>query len=331
MELDVKIEDELKENCYLGTFRWKNVDFITLPQIENDFIIKESELIEKSMTSNWKEYLDFRIPDVEFSPSLVDALSYALSIIQQISVLKQLKLLSKTISNLLNGIKNNSKGTTILNIVIIGAAKKTEERISSQSNYFDELYYYILSLLLNATEETSKLETIEKFRLNIVLTGEEVTKNSSFISNSNPKISYNYFAEKTYEFFKSNSFDYPKDNTLVFGLNCGFGAGFKKLTLSWMKDLQLLFRLNYIVGFSVTNDYEDFKGEKLLVSYLHGKIVSETPENKFKSMSVYKSEADDNWACGNYAFYIVNGISKSINIKPEEVIKVLEENNLLKN
>ncbi len=333
MQLDSNIEDELKENQYLGTFRWKNPKLNKLEQINlNDITFNFSNYLISYQTS-WKTFLDLRFKDEEFEASMIDALSYPLSIIQIIDKMISMKLLDN-IALIKKSILQNSKikNKTTLNIILIGASKKTEERIALQSNYFDEIYYFLLCYIYSLCIDDKEREVIyNTFSLNICFTGEEVSTNNSYTSQVNSKINYSFYSLKTYEFLKENSLDFTKSNSIIIGLNCGFGAGYQKLTLSWIKDLQLLLKMNYICGFTFTNDYEDQKGEIEIMKYLTAKVKYLCESNQFKSMSIYKNESEeDAWSCGNHGFYIVQGCDKLITVNDDEVIAILKSNKLLK-
>ena len=45
------------------------------------------------------------------------------------------------------------------------------------------------------------------------------------------------------DFMKDYALDFSKTNTIIFGLNTGFGAGYVKLTLTWIDDLIKLLNL----------------------------------------------------------------------------------------
>mmetsp|Transcript_14997 Transcript_14997/g.15512 ORF Transcript_14997/g.15512 Transcript_14997/m.15512 type:complete len:279 (-) Transcript_14997:15-851(-) len=278
---------------------------------------------------------------------MVDALSYPYSIIQIIRDF--IKLGRLDIGFLIDNMNLSSKGT--INIILLGASQRTEERIALNSKYYDEIYYYLLAEITSFMNKTSNTTNsnkkelssiLKQFKLNIVFTGEEVQSNSGFLYSSN--INYSYFPLKTEQFLKENMFDFSKDNSILIGMNCGFGAGYQKLTFSWIKDLQLVLKLKYLVGFTFTNDYEDFKGEKLIMDYLCANIIEVNMENPFKSMSIYQSSDDKdhdnkssegegkkNWSCGNYGYYLVHGGSKkNIKVDNEKIISILKENQLLK-
>ena len=336
MNLDIKLEEELQRNEYLGTFRWKNVNFHKLiPFTKNEILLKHKE-ISSIFTESWKEYLNFRTFDLEIEPKIIDALSFPLSVIQIIDYIytniNSFKDILKVISN---NIKNNIiiPSKTTFNIILIGSANKTEERIALESNYFEEIYYYCLSLLLNQEQVQDNKDLLVKyFNINICFTGEEVKSNNTYSSKDNPNVKYGFYSLKTKEFLKENSMDFTKRNSIVIGMNCGFGAGYSKLTLSWIRDLHLMFKLGYVSAFTYTNDYEDLKGEMLILEYLKVNILMTGKENKFKCMSVYKTEEDkdETWSCGNFGFYVVGDLKSNVGIEDEKVIGLLKDNGLLK-
>ena len=64
---------------------------------------------------------------------------------------------------------------------------------------------------------------------------------------------------KSAEFLKKNVLEFSKTNTVFIGMNCGFGAGYLRLTNSWIDDLTKLLKFNYPMFFTYTNDYENNK------------------------------------------------------------------------
>lgn len=386
------IDDECNTNEYLGTFRWKNIKFEQLNKVDL-LKLNNKDTIDKlinSFTLGWKEYLDYRFPNnnsASVTPYFIDALSYPMSIIQIINDLNS--NYTKYNFNLLKDISEklisyNTNNSVVFNIILIGASKKTEERIALNSNYYDEIYYFITALILkhynnlnlndnnfiiridknnvvnNKQINSSKsiklladesknqyiiksldsfiVKLLNSFELNLIFTGEEITLNNNYKSKNNSNLNYYFYSLKTMNFFKENSLEFTNTNSLVIGLNCGFGAGYIKLTNSWIKDIQLLLKMKYFIGFTCACDYEDFKGEKLIFEYLEGNILLENTDNKFKSMSTYTSQSnelknnnDENWSCGNYCYYIVYGSKNNRKvIKENELINIFETNKLLK-
>ena len=62
--------------------------------------------------------------------------------------------------------------------------------------------------------------------------------------------------------------NFNKNNTIIIGMNCGLGAGYLKLTKSWLPDLIKLIKLKCITIFTYTNDFEDRLENKLLLKCL---------------------------------------------------------------
>jgi hypothetical protein len=228
--------------------------------------------------SKWSDYIDQRL-DFEFEPFIVDALSYPLTIISALDNIKdKLKVYDNTI-----------------NIILLGTAAKAEGRIAYESNYFDEIYNY-LTLILKKT-----------FKLKIFLSGPEMQGNMEI---QRENIKYIFYKGKTGDFLKEYMMEFNKVNTFVIGLNCGFGAGYMHLTLSWVNDLTKLLKLGYHLIFTYTNDYEDMIGEiGIFEKLLKSNVFNRVEDNAFKSMTTYKND-DEQWACGNYGYYMINGYDK---------------------
>ena len=296
--------EEMQSKEYLGTFRWKrSLKFPLLPPIKHPISYKKLE--------KWTDYINNRIEANQFEPYVIDALSYRLSIIYSInSVIKLDDYIEE----------DDLQNENIINVILLGASNKTECRIALESNYFDEIYFYFIELTGNIN-----------LKLNLYFVGEEVkTEAESYSSKINPNLTYYFSHFNTGNFLKENIMNFSKKNTFIIGLNCGFGAGYMKLTFSWFKDLIKLIKINFITIFTYTNDYEDKIGEQALIKTLGGKIIYENNDNPFKSMTTYKSEdKDDIWACGNYGFYVlyggdrkvVNSMGKLSNNEIEDVIK----------
>jgi len=269
--------EEINSREYLGTFRWKRS--LKFPKL------KEISFPISSITK-WSEYLENRI-DFQIEPYIVDALSYPMSVVY-----------------ILNYLQNNEKSFKLLkekkiNIILVGVSNKVEERIAMESNYFDEIFNYINYL------------NPELSQVNLFFVGEEIKSQSQYTSKLSEKLVYNFFKGTVGDFLKRKALEFSKSNTFVIGLNCGFGAGFLKLSLSWLKDLIVLLKFGYYLAFTYTNDYEDFKGESAIIkNILHSEIKYHIEDNPFKSMTVYKKEIEKNsekelWSCGNYGSYVV--------------------------
>lgn len=287
--------DEMQSKEYLGTFRWKrSLKFPILPKI--------TKPINYLTISKWSDFINSRLAENQFEPYVIDALSYPLSIITSLNDVISKEILSA----------DTFESQDEVNVVILGASSKTECRIAFESNYFDEIYYYFLQLTKNAN-----------IKVNLYFVGEEVPKTNSYSSTNNNNLIYYFSDLNTGEFLKEHIMNFNKKNTVLFGLNCGFGAGYMRLTYSWYCDLIKLIKMNYVCIFTYTNDYEDKKGEIAIVKdLLGGKIVLYNDDNPFKSMTTYKSEDNDNmWACGNYGYYVLQGGDKSTLTKMAKLSK----------
>lgn len=274
--------EEINSNEYLGTFRWKrSLKFPLLPPITSP--------ISYLSLSKWSDYINMRMTVSTFEPYVIDALSYSLSIIFSInSILEQNEYINK----------ENIEEQEEINILVLGASNKTECRIAMESNYFDEIYYFFTQITKNTN-----------IKINLYFIGEEVkTEMDSYISKTNPKLVYNFSPLNTGEFLKENVMNFNKNNTFIVGMNCGFGAGYMKLSKSWFPDLVKLIKLKFVTIFTYTNDFEDKPGEQAIIKMLGGNIVFENKDNPFKCMTTYKSQENDKiWACGNYGFYVLYG------------------------
>ena len=295
--------DEMQSKEYLGTFRWKrSLKFPLLPKI--------SKPVSYSKLEKWSDFINMRITEKEFQPYVIDALSYPLSVIFAIKTMIAQDHINKTV---LSAQKE-------INVVIFGASSKTECRIALESNYFDEVFYFLVELTGNVN-----------LLVNIFFVGEEVPKTNSYNSTINQNLKYVFSSYNTGDFLKENIMDFSKKNTIFFGMNCGFGAGYLRLTASWFVDLIKLIKLKYLCIFTYTNDYEDKKGEQAIIQLLGGKIVYENNDNPFKSMTTYKSEDNDNmWACGNYGFYVLYGgdlsvVNKMSKLKKNEIEDLIKK------
>jgi hypothetical protein len=275
-------DQELNNKEYLGTFRWKRS--LKFPALNSD---KQFDYFSNLI--GWGNYLEQRI-NFEVEPYIIDALSYPMSIIHAI---ENIKGYNPCI------IKPFLTREKTLNLVVMGASSKAELRIAMESNYFDEIYNY-LAFTRNDSD----------FKMNLHFVGEEIKMKTSYKSKTNENLSYHFFEGKTGDFLKLNALEFSKSNTLFAGLNCGFGAGYIKLTTSWVLDLIKLFKFGFLSIFTYTNSWEDMIGEIAIVEkLLAGKILIHKEENPFKLMTVYQNN-EGLWSCGNFGYYIVSCGSK---------------------
>jgi len=275
----IREEGDLIQNEYLGTFRWKQgIKFpVLLPPNSNFY--KELTL----STEKWTTFISNRVT-FELEPFFLDAMSFPLTVISGLNTIfeKQSSFLKEK----------------ILNIVIIGASARAEERIALETNYFDEIYFYI--------KERSENNDII---VNIFFSGDEITSTNTYTSKNSKNLIYNFIPGNTGDYLKKYALDFSKTNVIFAGLNTGFGAGYKKLTISWIVDLCKILKFNFVTIFSYTNDYEDKVGELgIFEKLLDAKFLHKKEENEFKAMTTYKSEEKENqWSCANYGLYIIQG------------------------
>lgn len=283
----LKEEEELDTNEYLGTFRWKKSYTFPLLALNGKFDYR------KPLT-NWKDYLESRLDqDFAVEPHIIDALSYPLSIIYGLQILKSENKLNLT--------------DKVFNLILLGISQKAEARIALESNYFDEIFLYLLAEKQSLPNNYNNSD----FEINIFFVGPEVKISDSYSAKLSSKFKYNFSSLKAGDFLKNNVLDFSKSNTIAIGLNCGFGAGYLKLTYSWAEDLIKLLKLNYQCFFTYTNDFEDLPGETAIVAdLLGGKVYRNIIDNPFKCMTTYKNEEENVWSCGNYGLYFINGYDK---------------------
>ncbi len=306
-------DEELEAQEYLGTFRWKRS--YKFPLLPNKFI----DYYSKDLT-NWKDFIQERLDEqIHVEPHVIDGLSYPLSIIYGLQSLKS--------ENKLN------LSDKFFNIILMGVSQKSEVRIALESNYFDEIFLF-LNTEKNIQEKKKNILE-ESLDINLFFVGPEVKNNNSYSSKLSGKFKYIFSSSKTGEFLKDNALDFNRNNTIAIGLNCGFGAGYLKLTNSWVDDLIKLLKINYNLFFTYTNDYEDMVGELAIFGDLLGaKISKNVTDNPFKSMTTYKNDEENVWSCGNYGIYFINGCAKDKILKigkmkedeiKKAIKKVLEE------
>lgn len=308
-------EEELDSNQYLGTFRWKkSFKFPILPSIK--------PLFYSNQIKNWNDFIEGRLSqNFEIEPHIIDALSFPISVI---SGLQELKNENKLILS-----------DSQFNIILMGVSQKAEVRIALESNFFDEIFHFI-NLQKNLYDKTNISE--ENITLNLYFVGPEVQTSNSYFSKNTQRMKYIFSPLKSGEFLKQNALEFSKTNTVFVGMNCGYGAGYLKLTNSWVDDLIKLLKFNYPMFFTYTNDYEDMKGELGIIrDLLGGKIFKQILSNPFKCMTTYNNEEEGLWSCGNYGIYFVSGYAKDKLLKftkldnakmKNEIKKALEDSGI---
>jgi len=163
--------------------------------------------------------------------------------------------------------------------------------------------------------------------------GEEISNDVSYTSSKLNNL-YDHMYRRTFgDFLKDFALEFSKNNTIIIGLNTGFGSGYLKLTQSWIPDLTKLIKFGYYSIFSFTNDYEDMIGETtILEEFFKAKFIYTINDNSFKCMTTYQKENNKEiYSCGNYGIYSIHGSpSKSIfkeisNLSDEQISEAIKK------
>jgi len=201
----------------------------------------------------WDNYR-VRLEGMKITPPLIDALSFPLTVAYGIHLAK------------FDECKE-------LNVIIMGATEKAEQRIFIESDYYQE----ILVLLPN----------IE--RLNAYLVGPEISIGMHLQTvKKTDKFKGYFYKGKLMEFFKEMGIGLNPKNTLLIGLNTGLGMKHAGLIMSWLKDLKFFIKKKYTMIFTSSNDYEDLAGEThIMTNILQANYVIQVAKNPFCGMTRY--------------------------------------------
>jgi hypothetical protein len=189
MQKDVDVNAEEDRSTYSGTFRWKaSKKLPSLPPLEESVLKSLSFASVNSLFSlkeGWKSYFLSRgnislslaeqskkklIETALEDLSLVDCLSFSLSIAYLI--------LEKNILQLPFSASSPGLKTLVyeeLNILCLGCASKTEERILKETNTFQELKYLLspyfqkINIWLIGPEMTSTQENVNVLQLTTIV------------------------------------------------------------------------------------------------------------------------------------------------------------------
>jgi len=249
------IDDTIKPNEAPGTFRYKDAIFPVLPgPICTNF----------TLTKSWAEYSATRLKGMKIEPQIIDALSFPITIAYALN-------LSKIIPE---------KGElSELNIVLMGATEKAEQRIFMNSDYFNEIPGF--------------LPNVKKFMFHFV--GPEITisQHLKTVSKSE-KIKATFYKGKIMEFLKEMGIGLKPTNTIFIGLNTGLGIKYAPLILSWTQDLKFIFKRGFYLVLTSANDYEDLKGETFVMNEIFGaKYIMDPLKNPFMGMTRYQGIGKD--------------------------------------
>ncbi len=299
---------------YSGTFRWKSSKILpSMPEYNSNNVINYDTTDNAIDVSDdgWMAYFLSRcqgnaneainlIHKAKSDLSLIDCLSSPISILHAIN---KIGFLTKLKASMNDNMKID------LHIVILGCSSKAEERVLDQTNCWRELQYYFDSHSIN---------------VNVILyfVGPEM---SASCHNENKTI---FKSNKTaIDFFRSNV-QLLSVNTLVVGLNCGFGNWENPISIrynllfQWMTDLYFLTATKLPLLFFCANDYADLAGESSLMQKIFGSYFIQLPiENPFSYASTFvdskteKINQGDKYSRGNSFWYGVQGHDSSRRIK----------------
>lgn len=252
---------------YSGTFRWKTTK--KLPCLPPRTVPKS---VCSDVSDGWvnffvsrfvtKEQITGMMNMAHADMSLIDCLSSPLTVAQKCF---ELSIVSEDVS------------LDKLIILCTGASAKAEERILRETNCWHELRHCFAHKSVHQVE--------------LWLIGPEMTATQSPYTASMHAfpdgLSVHVFKGTSSEFFRCypsrmNNSDAAVNgaivDTLVVGLNCGFGnwenhRGTERqfgLLYDWIGDLFLLSSLRFPLVFTCANDYADMAGETLVMSQVLG-------------------------------------------------------------
>eukprot|EP01065_Artemidia_motanka_P052575 TRINITY_DN9535_c0_g1_i1.p1 TRINITY_DN9535_c0_g1~~TRINITY_DN9535_c0_g1_i1.p1 ORF type:complete len:465 (+),score=113.26 TRINITY_DN9535_c0_g1_i1:67-1395(+) len=123
-------------------------------------------------------------------------------------------------------------------------------------------------------------------------------------------------------------------NTIVVGMNTGFGCGNKDLMLSWVPDIRYLLTAGFLCINSCANTWGDFRGEQLIMGTIHlAEAKLPGMRNPFRAMTVILDEKPDartgvkHWHCANYCCYAYQGFKSMavtcVGIGPEAAMETI--------
>ena len=292
--------DSRGDGMYSGTFRWTtSKTFPKLPLVNDTLSVLQKPY-------GWRTYLTNRgggmqLVDVaKKDPSFLDALSFPITICHIIDLLRNTAL------------KDHGP---LLNIVVLGATIKAEQRIWHSTSYWDEI-----STLFPEYKE-----------INLFLTGPEVDE-SSPLNKKKSSVNVRILKGTATDILTSHKWD-PLCTILV-GYNTGFGNFIEsqdfRLFWSWLPDLKLILDSSYLTLFCCANDYADLNGEFAIHSRVLGSNFIVLPkENPFSAASHLHEDGkkETSWSRANSFYYVVKGYSsgkkKNNVIKSEDDIKRL--------
>lgn len=217
----------------MGTFRWNDsLKLIDAPKWKDEY----KELLP-ALGSGWQAYITTRFESIanekdelNIEPHQIDGLSFSMTVVWLIALIRFYK-------------------KERLNIVIMGASGKVEERIFVKTNYYEELtnFYPDMNLTLYFVgpelNESSDGKTVKKNDRLKAKFYRGFTRDFLDSLLTKQTVDPNEWKEQVYKAL-------PLQETMFIGYNPGFGSGFEPLLLSWCQDICMFGDLRYLTFFT---------------------------------------------------------------------------------
>jgi len=269
-------EDEPAAGLCVGTLRWDAS--ARFPPLSAWPSVAPTPHRPFALT-DWRSYVEARFePDahgtIRLDPLALDGLSYPLSLLRALQVLR---------------LRPPSPGP--LNLLVIGASSKAEERVWRESNYWQELQHF-----LPATHLYFVGPEISADRHRVV------DERSATLRATSYKGTVGQLLEEESHLTPANS--------VVVGFNTGMGSGLWPLMKSWLPDLLLLVRSRFVAIFTCANDWSDLRGEVEVFKTLHAHFALKPQRNPFKAATIVHEPGDgprSEWSCSSCFVYAVHG------------------------
>lgn len=249
---DVDLEGD--GDGYSGTFRWKKSK-----KLRNMPPCPPSKL---DLSGGWLEYLLSRDNTEPNGVSLVGQAQQDLSMIDCLST--PVTITKMCISA---GICSMESTLPSLHIICIGASAKAEGRVLEETNCFKELSYIFRNIRL----------------IHLYLVGPEMTATTDRPIQRTPNLVSRTFRGTAIDFFRANTSLLGSENTVVIGVNCGFGNWENpvsvryNLLFQWLPDLYFLTATQMPLLFTCANDYADLVGEVSVMQNIMGSYFLHPP------------------------------------------------------
>ncbi|EKX45429.1 hypothetical protein GUITHDRAFT_108696 [Guillardia theta CCMP2712] len=199
-------------------------------------------------------------------------------------------------------------GRKKLNLIVLGASKKAEERILWDTKYWQEVAYLFphhdLHLFLIGPEISSTKSP------------QEIKRRVDMPSNFTVELLR--LQPPCASKFLSQHPELDSANSMFFTFNGGFGSfvetGDMQLLKSWYPDLLRVSESGMKAAFTCANDYIDVVGEmRVHEEMIKSRIVAVPQLNPYHSGSTFVGEAgkEGSWFSGNYCFYVIQGRERS--------------------